>query len=112
MPDRFHTRKHVRFVDLPRHKRRSAVVRLGWQIAQRSDGVGFWTDHLLEDPDDPNRIHHWVDVTFLSADRFTLWNAEFITTQLATEDAIHERAFSETNARLSPEEADAEFKWE
>lgn len=112
MPDRFRTRKHVRFVDLPRHKRRSAVVRLGWQIAQRTDGAGFWTEHLLEDPDEPNRIHRWVDVTFLSADRFTLWNAEFITTQLAKEDAIHARAFSETNALLSADESEAEFKWE
>ncbi len=112
MPDRFQIRKHVQFVDLPRHKRRSSVVRLGWQIAQRPDGAGFWTDHLLEDPEEPNRIHHWVDINFLSSDRFTLWNAEFITTQLAVEDAIHERAFRETEARLSPDESEAEYKWE
>lgn len=112
MPDRFRTRKHVPFVELPRHKRRSAVVHLGLQIAQRADGVGFWTDHLLEDPDEPDRIHRWVDVNFLGADRFTLWNAEFITTQLAMEDAIHARAFDETNARLSAAESEAEFKWE
>ena len=112
MPDRFRTRKHVRFVDLPRHKRRSAVVRLGWQIARRADGAGFRTDHLLVDPDEPNRIHRWVDVTFLGRDRFTLWNAEFITTQLALEDAVHERAFCETNALLSADESEAEFKWE
>jgi hypothetical protein len=112
MPDRFHAGKHVRFVDLPRHKRRSAVVRLGWQIAQRTDGAGFWADHLLEDPEEPNRIHRWVDVNFLSADRFTLWNAEFITAQLAMEDAIHARAFRETDARLSSDESEAEFKWE
>ena len=112
MPDRFHTRKHVRFVDLPRHKRRSAVVRLGWQIARRADGAGFWTDHLLEDPGEPNRIQRWVDVNFLGADRFTLWNAEFITTQMAWEDAVHARAFSETDALLSAEESETEFKWE
>ena len=98
MPDRFHTRKHIRFVDLPRHKRRSAVVRLGWQIAQRSDGAEFWADHLLEDPDDPDHVHRWVDATFLGVDRFTLWNAEFITTQLAMEDAIRGRAFCKTDA--------------
>lgn len=112
MPDRFHTRKHIRFVDLPRHKRRSAVVRLGWQIARRTDGAEFWADHLLEDPDEPHHIHRWVDVTFLSADRFTLWNAEFITTQMAVEDAVHARAFSETEALLSAEESEIEFKWE
>ena len=26
MPTKFHARKHVRFVDLPRHKRRNAVI--------------------------------------------------------------------------------------
>ncbi len=112
MPNRFNTRKHVRFVDLPRHQRRSAVVRLGWQIARRSDGAGFWTDHLLEDPDYPNHVHHWVDVTFLGADRFTLWNAEFITTQMALEDATQSRAYSEAHALLSADESEAEFKWE
>ena len=112
MSDRFRTRKHVQFVELPRHKRRSAVVHLGLQIAQRADGVGFWTDHLLEDPDHPHHVHRWVDVTFLGADRFTLWNAEFITTQMALEDAVHARAFSETDALLSAEESETEFKWE
>ena len=112
MSDRFRNRKHVRFVDLPRHKRRSAVVRLGWKIAQQADGSRFWTDHLLEDPNEPDRIHSWVDVNFLGADRFTLWNAEFVTTQLALEDAVHERAFKETDARLSADESEAEFKWE
>lgn len=112
MPNRFRTRKHVRFVDLPRHKRRSAVVRLGWQIARRADAAGFWTDHLLEDPEEPNRIHRWVDVNFLSSDRFTLWNAEIITTQMALEDSIHARAFDETHALLSAGESEAEFRWE
>ena len=112
MPNRFRTRKHVRFVDFPRHKRRRAVIRLGWQIALRADGAGFWTDHMLEDPDEPDRIRRWVDVTFLGADRFMLWNAEFITTQLAMEDAIHERAVSETSSLLSANESEAEFKWE
>lgn len=109
MPDRFRTRKHVPFVELPRHKRRNAVVRLGWKIAQQTDGCGFWTDHLLEDPDDPLRTHSWVDVCFLGADRFTLWNAEFVTTQLAVEDEIRERAFNAAYAQLSAEEIKAEF---
>lgn len=109
MPNRFRTRKHVAFVALPRHKRRDAVVRLGWKISQQTDGHGFWTDHLLEDPEDPHRSHSWVDVYFLGADRFTLWNAEFVTTQLALEDAIHERAFNAAYALLSAEEIENEF---
>lgn len=112
MPTRFHTQKHVPFVELPRHKRRDAVVRLGWKIARQADGPGFWTDHLLEDPDDPHRIHSWVDVYFLGADPFTLWNAEFITTQQAVEDEIGERAFNAVYAGLSAEEIEREFAME
>jgi hypothetical protein len=108
MPTRFHTRKHVRFVDLPRHKRRNAVIRLGWKIARQAGGFGFWTDQLLEDPEDPHRIHRWVDVYFLGADRFTLWNAEFITIALAVEDALHDRAFKAAYAGLSAEKIECE----
>lgn len=114
MPDRFRLKKHIPFVALPRHKRRNAVVRLGWQIARQADGQSFWTHHLLEDPEDPQRVHGWVDVCFLGADRFTLWNAEFITTALAAEDEIHERSFKAACAQLSPEEIENEFamEWE
>jgi hypothetical protein len=109
MPTRFHTRKHVPFVDLPRHKRRTAVIRLGWKIARQADGPGFWTDQLLEHPDDPHRIQHWVDVYFLGTDRFTLWNAEFITITLGVADGLHERAFEAAYAGLSAEEIEREF---
>jgi len=112
MPDRFRIKKHVPFVELPRHKRRSAVVRLGWKIARQADGQTFWTDHLLEDPEDPHRIHGWVDVYFLGADRFTLWNAEFITTALAAEDEISGQSFQAACAQLSPEETENEFALE
>ncbi len=114
MPARFRIKKHVPFVALPRHKRRNAVVRLGWKIARQTDGQTFWTDHLLEDPEDPHRIHRWVDVYFLGADRFTLWNAEFISTALAAEDEISERSFKVAYAQLSPEEIENEFavEWE
>jgi len=112
MPTKFHARKHVRFVDLPRHKRRKAVIRLGWKISQQSDGLSFWTDHLLKDPDDPHRVHRWVDVYFLGADRFALWNAEFITTQMAVEDEIHSLAFEAVYAALSADEIKREFAFE
>lgn len=112
MPDRFHTKKHVPFMELPRHKRRNAVVRLGWKIARQADGQDFWTDHLLEDPEDPHRSHRWVDVYFLGADRFTFWNAEFISTALAVEDEIRGRSFNAAYAQLSPEEIAYEFSME
>ena len=112
MPTRFRTKKHTPFEELPRHKQRAAVVRLGWKILQQTDGRGFWTDHLMDDPEDPHRVHGWVDVYFLGADRFTLWNAEFITTSLAVQDVVRERAFNAANAQLSPEEIESEFAME
>jgi hypothetical protein len=60
MPKRSRQRKHTPFGSLPLHQRRSAVVRLGWRIACQTDAQTsriFWTDHLLQDPDAPDRIH-------------------------------------------------------
>ena len=83
MPNRYHTRKHLPFVELPRHKRRDVVIQLSWKIANQADGCPFWTDHLLLDPEDPQRIHQWIAVYFLGADRFTFWHATIETLQLA-----------------------------
>jgi hypothetical protein len=112
MPDRFRTRKHLPFVALPCHKRRDAVVRLGWKIARQPEGYSFWTDHLLIDPEDPTRIHHWVDVYFLAADHFTFWNAEIVTLQLARQDAVEGRSFKLAYAQLSEQEIAREFAFE
>ena len=109
MPNRYHTRKHLRFVELPRHKGRDAVIRLGWKIANQADGCPFWTDHLLVDPEDPQRVHHWIDVYFLSADRFTFWNATIMTLELAQQDELRDQSFKLAYAQLSAEEIEHEF---
>jgi hypothetical protein len=109
MPTRFRTQKPAPFATLARNKRRNAVVRLGWKIARLGGGREFWTDHLMDDPADPQHVHHWVDLCFLGTDRFTLWNAEFITTQVALQDAVHDRAFNAVYAQLSPEDIAQEF---
>ena len=109
MPRRYHTRKHLPFVELPRHKRRDAVIQLGWKIANQAEGYPFWTDHLLVDPEDPQRIHHWIDVYFLGADRFTFWNATIVTLQLAQQDELHDRSFKLAYDQLSAEEIKREF---
>ena len=115
MPDRYKQRKHPTFSALSSHKRRDAVVRLGWKIQRQAIQTGvteFWTHHLLEDPNEPERQHHWIDVCFLGIDRFTLWNAEIITTKLALDDAVRERAFNVAWARLSADEQGREFTFE
>ena len=109
MPSRYHTRKHVPFVELPRHKRRDAVIQLGWKIANQAEGYPFYTDHLLVDPEDPQRVHHWIDVYFLGADRFTFWNATIETLQLAQQDELRDRSFKLAYAQLSAEAINREF---
>ena len=97
------------FVALSRHKRRDAVVRMGWKIANQPEGYPFWTDHLLIDPQDPERIHDWVDVYFLGADRFTFWNAEIVTLRLARQDEVEGRSFKAVYAQLNEQEIAREF---
>jgi len=115
MPNRFNQRKHVAFTAMPRRKRRNAVVRLGWKIRRNVAQTGiseFWTDQLLEDPEDPERQHQWADVYLLGSDRLTLWNAEIITSRLAMSDAIRERAFTAAWARLNADEQERESSFE
>jgi hypothetical protein len=97
------------FVELPRHKRRDAVIQLGWKIARQAEDCPFWTDHLLVDPEDPHRIHRWIDVYFLGADPFTFWNATIVTLELARQDELQDRSFKLAHAQLSAEEIEREF---
>ena len=97
------------FVELPRHKRRDAVIRLGWKITDQAEGYPFWTDHSLVDPEDPQRIHQWIAVYFLGADRFTFWNATIVTLQLARQDELQNRSFQLAYDQLSAEEIEREF---
>lgn len=65
------------------------------------------------DPDDPQRIHDWIDLTFLGTDHSTLWNAEFLTTRMVAQDKARAWAFEHAHAQLTPEERQQEFamKW-
>jgi hypothetical protein len=55
------------------------------------------------------RIHDWIDVYFLGADRFTFWNATIVTLELAKQDALRDRSFKLAYAQLSAEEIKREF---
>ncbi len=103
MPTRPSRRAIRPFVSLPRHRRRSAVIRLQANMLRHAHYTGstLYNSHqLLIDPDDPDRLHAWVDVVFPGLDRFTLWNAEFITTQMARHDLASERSHEVISARL------------
>lgn len=104
MPKRHRPRKHQPFVSLSLHQRRDAVVQLKWRIDRNAVQTGirdFWTDHLLQDPDDPACTFRWIDIYFIGRDRYTLWNASLVTTALARQDTISTRAFDTAWAKLS-----------
>ncbi len=105
MPRRSSSSQAIRpFVSLPHHRRRSLVIRLNSRMLRNAHYTGstlFDSDHLLIDPDEPNGLHSWVDVVFPGLDRFTLWNAVFITTDMAKSDLASEQAHDQISARLA-----------
>ena len=115
MPRRSSSRSSIRsFVTLPRHRRRSLVIRLHGRMLRNAHYTGstlFDSHHLLIDPDEPNRVHAWVDVLFLALDRFTLWNAAFITTEMAKSDLASKQAHEQISARLAAATETYESRW-
>jgi hypothetical protein len=115
MPNRSSSRRSIRpFVSLPGHRRRSLVIQLQSRMLRNARYTGstlFDSDHLLIDPEEPNRLHRWVDVVFPGLDRFTLWNAAFTTTEMAKTDLASEQAFDQMNARLAAANETHETRW-
>ena len=115
MTDRSSSDRAIRpFVSLPRHRRRSLVIRLQSRMLRNAHYTGstlFDSDHLLINPEEPNRLHSWVDIVFPGLDRFTLWNAAFITTEMAKSDLASEQAYDQINARLAAANETDETRW-
>ena len=102
------------FVTLTRQRRRSLVIQLQGRMLRNAHYTGstlFDSHHLLIDPDEPNRVHTWVDVVFPGLDRFTLWNAAFITTQMAKIDLASEQAHEQISVRLAAANETYESRW-
>jgi hypothetical protein len=104
MPDRSSSRRAIRpFMSLPRHRRRSAVIALHGRMLRHAYYTGstlFDSNQLSMDPEEPDRLHTWVDIVFPGLDRFMLWNAELITTEMAKHDLASSRADDEMSAKL------------
>jgi hypothetical protein len=114
MPSRPSRRAIEPFSSLPRHRRRSKVIQLQARMLRHAGYTGsvlFDSHHLLIDPDEPERIHEWVDIVFPGMDRFTLWKAEFITTQLAKRDLARHQAHEQITARLAQADLEYESGW-
>lgn len=103
----------VRFVDLPRHRRRSAVMRLK-NLLRGDQGTPpsktFWTyedvERLQQDGE-----KSCFDLLFLGLDRFTYWRARLFTRQGAEQFIFNETAHAETIKLLSKEERQQDDSW-
>lgn len=115
MPRRSTSRSAIHpFVSLPRHRRRARVIALQGRMLRHAHFTGstlFDSDHLLIDPDEPDRLHAWVDVVFPGLDRFKLWNAEFITSETAKRDIASNQAYEAINAKLMAAGENYERRW-
>ena len=102
------------FVTLPRHRRRSLVIRLQTRMLQNTHYTGstlFDSHHLLINPEVPNRLHSCVDVAFPGLDRFTPWNAAFVTTVMAKSDLAKSQAHEQISAQLAEANETHESRW-
>lgn len=114
MPTRSNHRAIRPFVSLPRHRRRSAVIALQGRMLRNAYYTGsslFDSHQMLIDPEEPDRLHMWVDIVFPGLDRFTLWNAEFITTEMAKRDLARARSHDEISALLEAANEKYESGW-
>jgi hypothetical protein len=86
MPRRSSSRQSIRpFSSMPRHRRRSLVIRLQGRMLRNAHYTGF--------------------------DRFTLWNAAFITTDMAKSDLASEQAYEQISAKLAAANEKYETRW-
>jgi hypothetical protein len=87
------------FVTLPRHKRSQEVIRLNAKMRRdAAECGGLFTSRLLHEPGRPDRYNQWFDFYFPGTDRFTIWNASFVTARKAFWDRAHNIAHARVAA--------------
>ena len=102
------------FVTLPRHKRSHEVIRLKGKMRRDAAEYGgrFTSRLVLNEPGRPDLYNQWFDFYFPGTDRFTIWNASFVTARKAFWDKAHDLAHTRVGAMLTPEEREENSNWE
>ncbi|BBE08780.1 Uncharacterized protein MCB1EB_0619 [Mycoavidus cysteinexigens] len=102
------------FVTLLRHKRSHEVICLmGKMRRDAADYGGRFTSRLvLNEPGRPDLYNQWFDFYFPGTDRFTIWNASFVTARKAFWDKAHDIAHTRVAEMLTPEEREENSKLE
>lgn len=103
------------FVTLPRHKRSHEVIRLKGKMRRDVAEYGgrFTSRLVLNEPGRPDLYNQWFDFYFPGTDRFTIWNASFMTARKAFWDKAHDIAHTRVAAMLTPEdrEENSKLRW-
>ena len=102
------------FVTLPRHKRSHEVIRLKGKTRRDAAEYGgrFSSRLVLNEPGRPDLYNQWFDFYFPGTDRFTIWNASFVTARKAFWDKAHDIAHTRVAEMLTPEEREQNSKME
>ena len=102
------------FVTLPRHKRSHEVIRLKGKMRRDAAEYGgrFTSRLVLNEPGRPDLYNQWFDFYFPGTDRFTIWNASFVTARKSFWDKAHDIAHTRVGAMLTPEEREENSNWE
>jgi hypothetical protein len=101
---RHHPKKRPPFITLPRHRRSDEVIRLKGEIRRDADLYGgrFTSHHVLNEPGRPDLYNQWADFYFVGSNRFTIWNAEIVTTRQAFWDEASNLAYQQTDSLVTP----------
>lgn len=102
------------FVTLPRHKCSHEVIRLKGKMRHDAAEYGgrFTSRLVLNEPGRPDLYNQWFDFYFPGTDRFTIWNASFVTARKAFWDKAHDIAHTRVAAMLTTEEREENSKLE
>lgn len=66
---------------------------------------------MLNEPGRLDLYNQWFDFYFPGTDRFTIWNASFVTARKAFWDKAHDIAHTRVAAMLTPEEREENSIW-
>jgi len=67
---------------------------------------------VLSEPGRPDIYNQWFDFCFPGTDRFTIWNAYFVTARKAFWEKVHDIARDRVEAMLTPDERKELYKLE
>lgn len=64
----------------------------------------FTSPLFLDEPGEPSWHNEWFDFMFMGSDKFTVWNADFLTARMAFWDKVSELAYHKAYELVSSEE--------